>query len=119
MGQARVREILMQIFKIVVIVFCYDWAGEGERNSVKGEKILYYLHLSGKQMEKRVRPHEGYYWDEYLPYTVENIAVGINPDIDIWNNYLMLLRLLLITISSFFFYFHFWSSFLSFNYHLI
>ena len=30
MGQARVREILMQIFKIVVIVFFYDWAGEGE-----------------------------------------------------------------------------------------
>ena len=39
----------------------------------------------------------GYYWEEYLPYTVENIAIGINPDIDIWNNYLMLLRLLLIS----------------------
>ena len=69
-GQARVREILEKEKRFSIICICPG---------------------------SRWKSGWGYYWEEYLPYTVENIAVGINPDIDIWNNYLVLLRLLLIS----------------------
>ena len=44
----------------------------------------------------RWKSGRGYYWAEYLPYTIENIAVGIDPDINVGHNYLVFLCLLLI-----------------------
>lgn len=72
------------------------WAGEGERNSRKGEKDFPLFSIICICPGSRWRSGRGYYWAEYLPYTIENIAVGIDPDIDVGHNYLVLLCLLFI-----------------------